>query len=67
MAETKLNKRYQIVIPKEIREKIELQPNTKFLVKYKDGIVFLIPNLSLKELKGKLPKLDRENLRDKEY
>ena len=43
MAKTKLSSRGQIVIPKEIREKLDLSPGQKLEVYEEDDKIFLIP------------------------
>jgi len=39
----KVGPKYQIVIPKEVREKLGLRPGQKVLVEYRDGFAILVP------------------------
>ena len=47
-----VSSKYQIVIPQDVREKIELKPGQKIVVIEKDGIVHLIPQKPIKEMRG---------------
>ncbi|MEW6069051.1 MAG: AbrB/MazE/SpoVT family DNA-binding domain-containing protein [Candidatus Thermoplasmatota archaeon] len=64
METVSVSRKYQIVIPKEIREKLHIVPGKKLVVIEKDGITHLIPIENLKELRGKIPKISTKNLRD---
>jgi AbrB family looped-hinge helix DNA binding protein len=64
MSSSTLSSKYQLVIPKEIREIMNLQPGMEFqLIPYGGQIVF-VPIRSMRELrgilKGKKIKLERE-------
>ncbi len=60
-----LNSKYQIVIPKKLREKIK--PGQRIIIREIGGIIHLIPDLPFKELKGlfRIQNLDFKGLRDK--
>lgn len=47
-----LSPKYQIVIPKEVRESLHLQPGQKMQVIEYDGRVELIPERDIRELRG---------------
>ncbi len=47
-----LSTKYQLVIPRDIRERLELEPGTKFTVIEKGGILHLVPERPLAELRG---------------
>lgn len=66
MTYTTVSPKYQIVVPKEIRESLGLKPHQRMIVMEKDGIAFLIPDVSLESLKGSLKgkKIDISDLRD---
>ena len=52
MGEATLSTKYQIVIPKEVRQSLHLKPRQKFVVLTKNGVVQLVPKRSMGELKG---------------
>ncbi len=52
MVKVRLSKRYQIVIPAEIRKKLKLRVRQKIAIIEKDGIIRVIPIKPLKELRG---------------
>lgn len=68
MTYTSVSPKYQVVIPKEVRERLAIHPKQRLIVMAKGGIVHLIPERPLKELKGlfKGRGLDLKDLRDKE-
>jgi len=47
-----LSPKYQVVIPKEVRRKMKLQPGRKFQVFQFEGRIELVPVESAKELLG---------------
>lgn len=52
MAEASLSSKYQLVIPKEIREETGLKSGEKIIFLAKDGIINLIPQRLLKQMRG---------------
>lgn len=65
MAKTTLSSKYQIVIPKEVREKLGLVPRQRFQVIEKGGIITLVPEVPIKAMKGFLKGMDSTGLREK--
>jgi len=61
-----LSSKFQVVIPQEVRTKLDLKPGQKIVVVEKDGVVHLIPQRSLKEMRGFVKGLDTQDLRDEE-
>lgn len=61
-----VSSKYQIVIPQDVRERIELRPGQKIVVVEKDGIVHLIPQKPIKEMRGFIKGMDTSQLRDEE-
>jgi AbrB family looped-hinge helix DNA binding protein len=47
-----VSSKYQVVIPQDVREKMNLKPGQKLIVIEKDGVVHLIPEKPVKELRG---------------
>lgn len=66
MATTTISSKYQIVIPKEIREKLHLSPQQRLQVLVKGGMITLVPEAPLKSLKGFLKGMDKGGIREKE-
>jgi AbrB family looped-hinge helix DNA binding protein len=46
MSKTKVGERYQVVVPKEVREALNLKPGDYLEVKVVDGTVVMIPQAS---------------------
>lgn len=47
-----ISSKYQVVIPKPIRERLNLKPKQKLTVIEKDRMLILIPQISLDDLRG---------------
>ena len=65
MATITISPKFQIVIPKEIRDKLRLSPKQRLQVLEKGGIITLIPEVSLKSLKGVLKGMSKGGIREK--
>lgn len=67
MTYTSVSPKYQVVIPKEVREKIHVKPGQKMIVYERGGVIHLIPQVPLKKLRGALKGrgIDLTDLRDK--
>lgn len=65
MATTTISSKFQIVIPKEVREKLHLTPRQRLQVLEKGGIISLVPEVPLKSLKGVLKGMNKADLREK--
>jgi len=61
-----ISTKFQVVIPQEVREKLGLKPGQKIIVVEKDGVVHMIPEKPLKELRGFVKGVTTENLREEE-
>jgi len=66
MAVVRLSSEYQIVIPHDVREKMNLKPGQKLIVIKKDGVVHLIPEKPIKELRGFVKGVTTDKLRHEE-
>ena len=60
-----LSSKYQLVIPREVRERLDLEPGTKLTVIEKGGILYLVPERPLAEMRGVARGTRRKGLRDK--
>ncbi len=66
MATAKISTKFQIVIPKSVRERAGIRSGQVMEVLVKDGIITLVPDRPLSELRGLLRGADPEGLRDKD-
>ena len=65
MATATLSPKFQIVIPKEVRDKLHLTPRQSLHILEKGGIITLVPEVPLKSLKGTLKGMPKADLREK--
>lgn len=65
MATTTISPKFQIVIPKEVRDKLHLSPKQRLQVLEKGGVITLVPEVPLKSLKGILKGMSKEGIREK--
>jgi AbrB family looped-hinge helix DNA binding protein len=65
MATTTISPKFQIVIPKEVREKLHLRPRQRLHVVEKGGVILLVPEVPLKSLKGALKGMSVTGVREK--
>lgn len=65
MATTTISPKFQIVIPKEIRDKLHLTPRQRLQVLEKGGVITLVPEVPLKSLRGLLKGMSKNDLREK--
>jgi len=64
--ETTISSKYQVVIPKEVRKQLELKGGQKLQVVVKGGVITLVPDRSLKELRGIFKGMDTTDVRGEE-
>ena len=60
-----LSSKFQIVIPKTVREKLQLSPRQRLQVVEKGGVITLVPEVPLRSLEGALKGMSRTALREK--
>lgn len=65
MVMTTISSKFQIVIRKEVREKLYLSPRQRLYVVAKGGIITLVPEVPLRSLKGTLKGMSKTGLREK--
>jgi AbrB family looped-hinge helix DNA binding protein len=65
MATTTISPNFQIVIPKEIREKLGLRPKQRLHIMEKGGVITLVPELPLVSRKGGLKGMSTTDVREK--
>jgi AbrB family looped-hinge helix DNA binding protein len=52
MARATISPKFQIVIPKEMRERLDLKPGQQVALIDRDGFVALVPQRPISELRG---------------
>ncbi len=65
MASTTLSSKYQLSLPKVVREELGLQAGQKFSVITKGGIIELVPLRTLESARGMLRGANPDNYRDR--
>ena len=66
MQTVKVSPKYQVVIPKSIRDALKLRPGQKMRVIEYDGRIELIPDRDISELRGFLKGIDTRLEREKD-
>jgi AbrB family looped-hinge helix DNA binding protein len=66
MPQTVVSSKYQVVIPKEVREQLDLEKGQILQVVVRNGVITLVPDRPLSELRGFIKGIDDTGLRDKE-
>jgi AbrB family looped-hinge helix DNA binding protein len=66
MPQTTISPRYQVVIPKEIRNKVPLAVGQVLQVIAESGVITLIPDRPLSTLRGFVKGLKTEGFREKQ-
>jgi AbrB family looped-hinge helix DNA binding protein len=64
--QTTISSKYQVVIPKPVREHLNLKPKQKLTVIEKDRMLILIPHVAIDELRGIASGAMVDNYREKE-
>jgi AbrB family looped-hinge helix DNA binding protein len=64
MTTVTISQKFQVVIPKKMRERLDLQPGQKIQAIVYEGRIELVPIRSPKEMRGFLPGLDTEVVRE---
>lgn len=65
MTQVTLSPKYQIVIPKEVRERLTLHKGQKITVMTKGELIVLVPDLPLKHYRGFLKGMNTGGIREK--
>ncbi len=64
MSVVTVSSKFQVVIPAKVREKMNLKPGQKVIVVEKDGVVHMIPEKPINEMRGFVKGVKAENLRE---
>ena len=65
MTQVTISPKYQVVIPREIREKLTLHKGQKVTVMTKGDLIVLVPDLPLKHYRGFLKGMSTHAIREK--
>jgi AbrB family looped-hinge helix DNA binding protein len=65
MAKTRVSQKYQVVIPKEIREGLSLRPGQELQVIRKGNVILLVPERPMSAFRGILRGLPTTGYREK--
>lgn len=65
MARVTVSPKFQIVIPREIREKLRLRPGQKITLLERDGMITAIPDRPFESFRGILKGMTSTGLREK--
>ena len=66
MSVVKVSSKYQVVIPREAREKLKIRKGQKMSVIVWDGIIEMVPDRDISEMRGAFPGVSTDNIRDEE-
>jgi AbrB family looped-hinge helix DNA binding protein len=64
MSTTTISPKYQVVIPKNVREKLRLRSGQKMMVVVKGGVVHMIPEKPLESFRGFLRGMNTKGIRE---
>ncbi len=60
-----LSSKYQLVLPRGARERLQLRPGMRITVLDKGGVIFLVPERPLRAYRGIARGVNSKGLRDK--
>ncbi len=65
MAQTTVSSKFQVVIPREVRTTVGLKTGEVLQVIGRDGVISLVPDRSVKRMRGFLKGMKSRSLREK--
>ena len=65
MGKTRVSPKYQVVIPKDIREKVDVRPGQEYQVITKGGIISFIPDRPISSMRGFVKGIRTTGFREK--
>jgi AbrB family looped-hinge helix DNA binding protein len=66
MPQVTVSSKYQVVIPRELRERLKIRKGQKMLMLAIGNRIELVPDRDISEMKGIFPGLSTEGIRDEE-
>lgn len=64
MDSVKVSPKFQVVIPKDIREGLKIKPGQKLVIIEKEGVIHLVPVGTAKQMRGIIRGVSSKGLRD---
>lgn len=61
-----ISPKYQVVIPKEVRQAVGLKPGQRLMIYAKDNVIFMVPEIAVSKLKGYCEGMDTSGVREEE-
>lgn len=65
MTYTTVSSKFQVVIPKDVREQIPVRSGQKMTLIAKNGVIHIVPRAGVKKMKGALKNVPDTGFRDK--
>ena len=65
MARTRVSSKYQIVIPKDVRTRVDIRPGQEFQVIAKGGVITLVPDKPIGAMRGFVRGMKTTGFREK--
>jgi AbrB family looped-hinge helix DNA binding protein len=65
MGRTRVSSKYQVVIPKDVRVRADIQPGQEFQVIVKGGVISLVPDKPIVAMRGFLRGMRTAGFREK--
>jgi len=65
MTQVTISSKYQVVIPKQVRQQISLHTGQKLAVIVKEGVITLLPDKPLQSFRGFLKGMRADRIREK--
>jgi len=65
MTTATLSPKFQLVVPKEVRDQMNLDPGMQFAVIPYEGRIEFVPLRPIEELEGKFKGINTDNIREK--
>ncbi|MGC9316686.1 MAG: AbrB/MazE/SpoVT family DNA-binding domain-containing protein [Armatimonadota bacterium] len=66
MSSVTVSSKYQVVIPRDVRERLGIKPGQELQVIVKQGTIHLVPVPALRDLRGLVKGIDTSDIREKE-
>ena len=65
MTITTVSPKFQVVIPKDVRERMRIRSGQKVTMVVKGDVIYIVPRIAMSKLKGSLRSMPTHGFRDK--